>query len=86
MLQVQSLGALAWYVRGACRTGKKARMDITTAPRDLTTGFGAISWPVSPPLGNKSQLSKGLPPKCDPYWILSRKIHGQNLLVESIRT
>ena len=39
MLQVLSLGALAWNVRGACRTGKKARMDITTTLPDLSTGF-----------------------------------------------
>lgn len=51
-------------------------MDITTA-YDLTTVFGAVSGLCHPPLGNKSQLSKGLPPKYGPYWILTRKFMGR---------
>lgn len=72
MLQVQSLGALAWYVRGACRTGKKARMDITTALHDLTTVFGAVSWPVSPTSREQEPAVKGpssqIRPVLDPHW------------------
>lgn len=83
MLQVQSLGALAWYVRGACTTGKKARMDIIT-------GFGAVSWPVSPTSREQEPAVQGpssqMWPLARMHWILTRKIHGQNLLVESIRT
>ena len=64
MLQVRSLGALAWYVRGACRTGKKAEWTSARAS-ELSLGL------CHPPLGNKSQLSKGLPPNV---------AHGMNAL------
>lgn len=61
MLQALSLGALAWYVRRACRTGKKARVDIPLPHLTSPQAAGTVSWLVSPALGNKSRLSKNLP-------------------------
>lgn len=64
MLQALSLGALAWYVRGACRTGKEARVDITTAQPDPTTGRWDHFLACHPPLGNRSQLYLSLNVVC----------------------